>query len=1030
MSVSDIKVPAPIVRRCHATILFSDLCSSTHLAELCDPETLAEILGMIRQVAERVVSKYHGVVNQFYGDGVLAAFGYPTPLEDDVRHAVEAALELHEQVRLLQLEQLLPRGFDLRLHTGVHAGLIVVQEGDFVQGRYKLYGDALNTAARLADAADPDELVVSASTLRGVQPFFVSEAMVPLSLKGKEAPMAAFKVSGRTEINTRFEASVERGLSPLVGREAELEELHRCLQRAEQGALQLAPIIGDAGLGKTRLVEEFLGSQPLQSHRVLRAYCQADSSGVPLQPFIQMLQRHFGLDETMRAEDAAEVLTERLAALDSRLVDYTPELLRVLSLPGSASNTAGDSTEQIVAALVAFMMVLSDRELLIIYIDDWQWADDTSRQILAQLLQEGGERPLLVITASRALVPEDPVMSGKPFLLQPLSLQDSSRAISAMCPGEIEVGVAATLHERAGGNPLFLEELCQSLHQQGEEQIDDSNINDVPVTLHGLIEARVSRLPSEYAHLVRTAAVIGNVVSTWLFERVVGYRITEDLLSELTFHDLIFAGEAEGTLRFKHGITRDVVYESVRLKERQDLHLCVAEQLEEYGKTRGGEEPLEALAYHYAGAADELKAIHYAELAGNKAMASASLDRARQQYITALDALRSLEQTPEVMSRWVAISMRWALASTYSPSREQLDILRRTVACALELGDHSSVAQAQYWLGWINYALGNQLEAIAHYEESLQSAQTLGDQKLSTQLMLTLGQSYAAAAQYPKARSLLDEAIAIKQQHLSSKHPPVGSAYGMACKGMILADQGNFSEAWESFDWAQQAVQGKAQAIEGSIMTLYGAALLWRGRWPEACAMTQRAERVAEKSSLPYVFAMARALAGYARWVWTRDPEGLETLQQASQWLINKEMCLYISFNYGWLADAMATAGQYQKAHHFAQCALERVDRGDLVGETMAYRALARVAANVDGQSGGPNLQSPEYYLQEAMASAERRTSKHDIAVTQWHQAKRMSITGDKPGARQLIEQASSAFSEMDMRWHLAKAKALGESLK
>ena len=181
--------------RCFTTIIFSDLCSSTQISESLDPELVAEILSRVRDVAESVVGRHGGIVNQFYGDGVLAAFGFPNPQQDDAVKAISAALELHQEVaKILPLPGIHLPGMEIQLHSGIHSGLVAIQEGDHTQGRYKLSGDALNTAARLSSCAQPNQLLVSATTMENLLPFFVIENVESLHLKGKSEPLDAYSV--------------------------------------------------------------------------------------------------------------------------------------------------------------------------------------------------------------------------------------------------------------------------------------------------------------------------------------------------------------------------------------------------------------------------------------------------------------------------------------------------------------------------------------------------------------------------------------------------------------------------------------------------------------------------------------------------------------------------------------------------------------------------------------------------------------------------------------------------------------------
>jgi class 3 adenylate cyclase len=997
------------VRRCHACILFSDLCGSTRLGEMLDPETLAEVLHEVRAAAELVVGRHRGVVNQFYGDGILAVFGFPEPDEGDARRAIEAALELHRAIRELPLQRLLPANFYVRLHSGVHAGLVAAQQGDFVQGRFRLTGDALNTAQRLASNAKSDEILASTSSVQGALEFFVAEQLPRLELKGKHLPLGAYRVLGRSAINTGFEARVRRGLSPFVGRRPELRSLERGLHDALRGKLQLVSVIGNAGLGKTRLVEEFLCGEQLNRFQIHRAYCQTDGGAIPLQPFIQILQHLLLQDLTATPPLLAQQMQARLATLFSKenpaALDAIQQELLDLLIPAS---DAAPKQLQSVPVIAQLLRLLAAAKPQVIFIDDWHGADDTSRQVISELLLAARDCPILILTTARSLDPIDPLMGGSLLLLDPFGFDDSKKLIDKLFSRHPEIGTVARIHERAGGNALFIEELCQSLSACG-----DGCHPLLPHTLYELIEARVNRLQKPLLELIRAAAIIGNFFSRPLLERLVERRLDYDSLQAFSSADLIYQADGEDNLRFKHGITREVVYASIPLQQRKYLHHRVASLLEE-DVAAGSHSASETLAYHFEGAGEPEQAIIYAERAGDRALAASALDAARQHYFQALTLLKNGDQDVACHQQWVSISKRWALACTYSPAPYQLEVLEQTARYANALNDAVGYADAQYWMGWINYALGDQRASIAHYKKALAIAKKLDDAKTATQIMMTLGQSYAAAGDYPQALALLSEAIAIKEQHRSPRAAaPVGSAFGKACKAFVLADMGEFDTAIMLIESAVATVQDHNQAIEASILNIYGAILLWRGDWDSAFDIAHRAQRVAERVNGPYVFAMSQAVQSYARWKMVHSTEALEALQQASEWLEQQQMCLFVSLCYGWLADAMAADGNYAQAKKFAFAALQRADASDRLGAAVACRALATVSIYDDD----PELLSARDYLDMAMRFAQQRHSAHEIAVTQLQMGLLLMDDGEskKADMERILAQASSAFGKMGM---------------
>ena len=350
-------------RRCHVTLLFSDLCDYTSLSEVCDPEDVVSLLERAREAAARIVERHGGTLNQFYGNGFLAVFGLPVPREDDVRHAVEAALDLHEHVRELEFNFVSRQEFPIRLHSGIHSGLVFASESEPHCGRYQLIGDAVNTAARLCSAAASDEILASEVSLRGVAAFFDTQAVTPLSLKGKDEPFAAFRVFGRSGVSTRFEARVQRGLTPFIGRTAELERLSYALGQVLAGSAQLVQLVGDAGVGKTRLMEEFRQRSASVRVSIYAGGCESYGAVVPLQPFRQVVRQIFGLRPEMPHEEAARSIEQGLPAISPELTDHLGALLHMMSLGVAGTGLdSGGVQRSIPAALIALVMALAKRQ--------------------------------------------------------------------------------------------------------------------------------------------------------------------------------------------------------------------------------------------------------------------------------------------------------------------------------------------------------------------------------------------------------------------------------------------------------------------------------------------------------------------------------------------------------------------------------------------------------------------------------------------------------------------------------------------
>ncbi|HEX4354807.1 MAG TPA: AAA family ATPase, partial [Polyangiales bacterium] len=542
--------------RGHATLLFADLCGYTAIGETHDPEEIDALRRALERLVKQVVQRHGGSVAQIYGDGILAVFGFPRQREDDPRHAIEAALELRDAVRNLRLDPAdhASAMIECRLHSGLHAGLVFAREGDALNGRYTLSGDAVTTAARLCSVAREDEIVVSEAVLHGIEGFFATQpTSESMSLKGRKAPVNAYRVTGKSGVRNVFEARSRRGLTEFVGRDRELAILQDVLAASGPERARQLVLRGAAGVGKSRLLEEFRRRLDRSNVQALQGYCERYGDIVPLQPLLQMLRQLCGIQTNSTIDEATSLAETRLAALGDSIADSTPLLLQLLSLR-SIGHAADTSERAIERAFRAVFEALMQSSPLLLLIDDWQWADEISRKVLDSLSSECRDRPLSVVLAVRS--DEGAAMSSADHVitLQPLDENESARVIHALRQQTFDLGVTRALHRRSGGNPLFLEELCRALPTDAFGDEGALEQSGAPTTLQGVIQARVGLLSASDARVLKTASVIGSEFSSSMLQPLCPEADLTVSLARLCQADLIYPSEVPGSFRFKHGI--------------------------------------------------------------------------------------------------------------------------------------------------------------------------------------------------------------------------------------------------------------------------------------------------------------------------------------------------------------------------------------------------------------------------------------------------------------------------------------------
>ena len=991
--------------RCRLSVLFSDLSGSTALSGDMEAEDYAELLGALRHVYTAAVAANGGTLVRIQGDGMLAVFGWPQPREGDSRRAVEAAVQLHQDVAALQGFGPHGRHTELRLHSGIHAGLVLVQRGDTMTGSLELLGMAPNVAGRLSAAAGRDEILVSEDCLGPDLHHFDAGPRRAVVIDSRGTPVAARPVLGRGQAISSFEARARRRLQPFVGRRAELRQLDHQLGQALAGAALRLAIVAPPGVGKTRLAHEFLQRAEHKGCRVLQGHGAEQGAAAPLQPLTQMLRRALGLTADAAPQAAHEALATLLAELGRADLDLA--LAPLLGLSADVTPQAPP-----LPALGALFEALAARQPLVLFVDDWQWADASTRQLLSTLGRDTPGLPLLVLATARTIDEGDAELQGLQVLdLAPFSAAETTDSVHHLLP-RADPFIAAEICLYSGGNPLYVEELCHSASMDDPERWLVRRLGGGN-WLNVLVESRVARLPPEQVDLVRLASVVGPVIEPGLLVQLSGRAADDPALLALADEDLLYA-DADGGHRFKHGLTRDVIYESVGLQLRRALHLQVAQALLARSGGPAGP-PHDALAYHYRGADRPADAARHAEAAGDQAAAISVLDRARALYHLALTELDRADPQEQDTARWLAISDRLGLVSVFDGARADLPVFERGVSRARALGQPLLVARAEHSLGYVLYALGESAACITHIERAMQAAGP-GHDALAVQIRATLGQARAAAADYSGAQPLLEEAVTIKRRHRRSGRTSVGLAYALVCLASVVGDRGEFDRAHGLLDEAWSVVDGHGHQIGASIQGWRSAILTWQGRWLQARDAAQESAWIAERTRSLFQFCQGRVTAAYADWQLSGDERFIAVADQATGWLEPRDSGLFRSLNHGWLVDGWLACGQRERAHRHAAAALRRGRRADLIGAAMSFRALA-----LDAAAAGDARRATRW-LARAGQVAQQRQSAHEAACNELCAAQLAQHLGQPLEAARRAAAAGQAFEHLQMDWHRQQA--------
>jgi len=605
------------------TVLFADVVHSMQLAEGVDAEEWHRVLDRFFHIVAASIHRFEGTVNHFTGDGIMALFGAPIAHEDHARRGCHAALDLVAAVGEYA-SVLAARGLAFAVRVGLNSGEVVLGRiGDDLHMEYTALGHTVGLAARMEQQAAPGTIWVTEHTAALVEGFFTLRDRGTPAMKGVSTPVRAYELGGPGTLRTRLDASRRRGLSRLVGRESELAELWRALEATLIGDGRVLAVVGDAGVGKSRLCHEFVERCRAQGIAVHEAHCPAHGASVPLLPMRALVRSLLGLD----ADESADDLRERLAAAESELVDALPLLFELLGVPdASASAGGGPERRSALGAFVRrFVRARSAVEPIVLAIDDVHWIDPASEEILRGLAVDvGGTRTLLLANARGEY--DVRWLADTPHLrlaLDPLSPTASQTLLADLLgddPSATEVGVR--IDERTRGNPFFIEEVVHALAACGSlagrrgayRLATPLESLVIPETVQSLLAARIDRLGAETKDVLQTAAVLGKQFDHGLLSEVAGLdeRRLATALATLAEAQLVDETAAGPTARyaFRHPLTQEVAYNAQLHDRRARVHAAVAAALERLRADRLGEHA-ELIAHHWDAAGMRYEAARW-----------------------------------------------------------------------------------------------------------------------------------------------------------------------------------------------------------------------------------------------------------------------------------------------------------------------------------------------------------------------------------------------------------------------------------
>jgi class 3 adenylate cyclase/tetratricopeptide (TPR) repeat protein len=966
--------------RKQVTVLFADLKGSMELLADRDPEDARQLLDPVLERMIAAVHQYEGTVNQVMGDGIMALFGAPIAHEDHAVRACYAALCMQETVTRYGDEMQRSHGVPVQVRVGLNSGEVVVRAIDSsLHMDYTAVGQTTHLAARMEQMAKPGSVLIMGETLRLAEGFVQVNALGPVAIKGLGDPLEVFELVGAGSARARLQAFAARGLTRFVGRQAEFETLRQALERAGTGHGQVVAAIGEPGVGKTRLVYEFIRSHHARDWLVLESSSVSYGKATAYLPVRDLLKAYCQIDDRDDGRRIREKLTGKLLTLDPALGPTLPAFLTLLDVPVEDRHwQAIDPTQRRQRTLEAIKQLLlreSQVQPLLLIFENLHWIDAETQAILDSLIESLPTARLFLLVNYR---PEYQHSWGNKtyytqLRLDPLSPASAEALLQALLGGDPSLApLKRLLIARTEGNPFFLEESVRVLVDTGVlggergayRPLQPPDSLQVSATVQAVLAARIDRLPPEEKRLLQTAAVIGTEVPFALLQAIVELSDEElrRALGRLQAAEFLYETRLfpELAYTFKHALTHEVAYGSLLHERRRALHTHIVEASERLYADRLPEQA-ERLAQHAVRGELWDKAVAYCRQAGAKAIARSTLRESVACFEQALAALTHLPESRATQEQ--AIDLRLALRDPLwylGEISQVLDRLREAATIAETLDDQPRLGRVSVYMCRYYREMGDHDSAVKTGQHALAVAETLRDVALQATARQYLGVAYHILGDQCRAIGLLKsnvESLAgdLFRERLGMTGPGNSRAWLVRC----LAELGAFPEGIAHAEEVVRVAEAFAHPL--SLIHAYlGAGLLsLRQRdLSRAIPVLERGLNLCRDFNMLLWFPETAAALGCAYAFAGRVTEALPLLEEAEQRDAAMGTTGGHALRVGYLSEAYLLAGRTREAAQFAGRALDlsraHKERGY---QAWAMRLLGEIATHqAPRRSSRPNI--------------------------------------------------------------------------
>ncbi len=995
------------------TVLFADIRGSTSFIEKLDPEEVRKFFDPVLRIMMAAVHRYDGTVNQVLGDGIMALFGAPLAHEDHAVRACYAALAMQDEMRRYVAQSSSEGQSSPQIGIGINSGEVVVRSlSNDLNIDYSALGQTTHLAARMEALAAPGTIVITAETLREVEGFVEVNAIGPRQIKGFSSAIEAFELIGVTAARNRLQAAAARGLTPFVGRQIELELARRIIAQISAGQGQVLAIVGEAGMGKSRLVQQFLDHGFPDDFVILEAPSVSYGRATPYFPVLKLLQSLFGIAETDHAHEVRCKVAELMLRLDPSLHEAVAPILALLdALPPSESAPSEgearwlDSLPEVAGAIKQFAvmeprekrhgtlnaltrLLLSQgrRQPLLLVFEDLHWIDSETQALLDLLVENLPRARIFLLVDYRPGYSHN--WAAREYYsrlrLNPLPAEGAGELLESLLGDHAELGKLKTiLIKRTDGNPFFIEESVRSLAEAGVLMGTKGHYRPtvriesvrIPRTVQTLLAERVDRLPVKEKQLLQTAAVLGVVVPERLLHAIA--ELPEDelhrALANLQSGEFLYEAKMfpEVEYRFSHALINEVVYGALLRDRRTALHAKTVAALETLVATSAVDKT-EALADHSFRGELWDKAAVYQRQAGNKAMTHSAFGEALLSYERGFEALARLPESDAKVKQQIDLHLDCRnvlfLRGDLARVGEQL---AQAEALAERLGDERRLARVLNFQNSYYGLVGDPQRAIEAGRRALELSVTHRDAALRAVTRYYTGVAYNKTAQYDRAAAVLRSGMQSVEGDLKYEQFGTAAILSVIFRSHLtqsLAMTGQFAEgitrSSEGIEIAKEANHSVSQIHVGSSL---GFLYIFKGDFEKAIPVLEDALAICEQKHIPIYVPLVTPRLGYALAHTGRPSEGLRLLEQSIEDSAAVGRAGFVALNMSWLSEVYLMTGRINEALALAERALNLSKQHKEPG----HGAMAlKLRADILWQHAAEDSEQAEKSYREALASA------------------------------------------------------------